>query len=495
MYRKCGDLSTANQLFDKMPVRDVVTWNSLMAGHSEVAYVDKALDGFAKGRKVKIKLDRFSYASSLSACGDHGDVKKGRIVHGLVVVSGLAHRPFLTNSLIDMYSKCGRIDDVRLVFDHAEELDEVSWNSLLSAYVRVGWPEVVTNILVWMHRSGVRLNTFALGSIVKACSGFNDSEEVRKMLHGCVVKVGLDLDIFVGSATHDMYAKNGGLEEAIKVFECIPNTSVVVFNALIAGFSRLGTKQCSAVRFDALRLFSEMLRRQMRPSKFMFKSVLEACNLIKAFKCGKQIHARIITRDLQDDEFVGSALITLYSSMGQIEGSFRCFHATPKQDIFTWTSMISACVLNEHFERALCLFNELLGLGIKPDQFTISTVMSACSNLGILRICEQIHCFTTKAGLDQFTACGNSQINMYSELGDINAAIRTFQNTGSLDVVSWSAIISSHALLGCAIDAIGLFEKMMECKVTPKDVTFLAVLTACSHGGLVDEGFRSNFSF
>ena len=95
-----------------------------------------------------------------------------------------------------------------------------------------------------------------------------------------------------------------------------------------------------------------------------------------------------------------------------------------------------------------------------------------------------------KAGLDQFTVCGNSQINMYSELGDIDAAIRTFQNIESLDVVSWSAIISSHALLGCATNAIGLFEKMMECMVTPNDITFLAVLTACSHGGLVDEGFR-----
>ncbi|XP_008803679.3 pentatricopeptide repeat-containing protein At3g13880-like [Phoenix dactylifera] len=490
MYCKRGDLSTANQLFDKMLVRDVVTWNSLMAGYSEVAYVDKALDEFAKGRKAKIKLDRISYASALSACGDHGDAQKGRIVHGLVVVSGLASRAFLTDLLIDMYSKCGRIDDVRLVFDHAEELDEVSWNSLLSAYVRVGWPEVATNILVWMHRSGVKLNSFALGSILKACSGFNDSEEVQKMLHGCVVKVGLDLDIFVGSAMLDVYAKNGGLEEAIKVFECIPNPSVVLFNALIAGFSRLGTKQCNAVRFDALRLFSEMLRRRMRPSKFTFSSVLEACNLIKAFKCGKQIHAHIITNDLQDDEFAGSSLITLYSNMGQIEDSFRCFHATSKKDIFTWTSMISACVLNKHFERALSLFNELLGLGIKPDQFAISTIMRACSNLGILRIGEQIQGFAMKAGLDQFTVCGNSQINMYSELGDINAAIRTSQNIGSLDVVSWSTIISSHALLGCATDAIGLFEKMMECMVTPNDVTFLAVLTACSHGGLVDEGFR-----
>ncbi|RRT43664.1 hypothetical protein B296_00056236 [Ensete ventricosum] len=490
MYCWCGDPTTARQVLDRMLVRDAATWNILAAGYSRVGYCGRALDVFREARSAGVGLDRFSYAGALSASGDCGDARTGRMVHGMAVVSGLSRRAFVTNSLMDMYSKCGMINEVRLVFDHAEELDEVSWNSLLSAYVSVGWPEVAVNILVWMHRSGVKLNSFALGSILKACSGMRDSDDVRRMMHGCVTKVGLDLDLFVGSAMLDMYAKNGGLEEAIKIFECIPNPSVVVFNAMIAGFSRLGTKSSGKDRFKALSLFREMLRRQIKPSKFTFKSVLEACMSVHAFRCGRQIHAHVIINNLQDDEFIGSALISLYSTSNLTMESLSCFQMTPKQEIFTWTSMISAFTQNEQYEMALSLFKELLGLRRKLDQSIISSVITACSHMGMLRIGEQIHGYATKLGHDMFTDCGNSLINMYTKTGDAGASIRIFQNIGGLDVFSWSAMISSYALHGNAGDALVLFEKMKECRAVPDHVTFLAVLTACSHGGLVDEGFR-----
>ncbi|CAL9145582.1 unnamed protein product [Musa hybrid cultivar] len=490
MYCRCGDPTTARQVFDRMPVRDAATWNILAAGYSRVGYCGRALDVFREARSAGVGLDRFSYAGALSASGDFGDVRMGRMVHGMVVVTGLSRRAFLTNSLMDMYSKCGMIDEVRLVFDHAEELDEVSWNSLLSAYVSVGWPEVAVNILVWMHRSGVKLNSFALGSILKACSGMRDSDDVRRMMHGCVTKVGLDLDLFVGSAMLDMYAKNGGLEEAVKIFECIPNPSVVVFNAMIAGFSRLGTKSSGKDRFKALSLFREMLRRQMKPSKFTFKSVLEACMSVRAFRCGRQIHAHVIINNLQDDEFIGSALISLYSTSNLTMESLSCFQMIPKQEIFTWASMISAFTQNEQYEMALSLFKELLGLRRKLDQVIISSVITACSRMGMLRIGEQIHGYATKLGHDKFTVCCNSLIDMYTKTGDVGASVRMFQDIGSLDVFSWSAMISSYALHGNAGDALVLFEKMKECRAVPDHVTFLAVLTACSHGGLVDEGFR-----
>ncbi|XP_072970323.1 pentatricopeptide repeat-containing protein At3g13880-like [Typha angustifolia] len=490
MYLKCGNLVHALKLFDRMPVRDVVTWNSLMSGYSQIGCCEKALDVFRYARSSEVSLDRFSYAGALGVCGKAGDLKNGRVIHGLAVVCGLAQRAFLINSLIDMYSKCGMIDEVRMVFDRANELDEVSWNLLLSAYIRMGWPEVAMNILVWMHRSGVKLNSFSLGGILKACSGFSDSEEVRRMLHGCVLKVGLDLDLFVGSAMLDMYAKNGGLEEAIKAFECIPNPSVVVFNAMIAGFSRLGNEPCHEVRVGALGLFSEMLRRKIRPSKFTIKSVLEACKLTNKIRCGKQIHAHVILNGLQEDEFIGSALITLYSNSCLIDDSLRCFHLTPKQDVFIWTSMITAYAHNEHFEGALHLFNEFLSLEIKPDQFMISSLMNACSDMGVMRSGQQIQCYSMKIGLDQFTVCGNSQIKMYTNTGNIKASVRTFQDIGCLDNFTWSAMISSYALHGHEREALILFQKMEECKVMPDQMTFVAVLTACKCGGLVDEGLR-----
>jgi pentatricopeptide repeat protein len=228
----------------------------------------------------------------------------------------------------------------------------------------------------------------------------------------------------------------------------------------------------------------------MEPTEFTFSSVIRACNLAGDVEFGKQIHGQVLKHCFQGDDFVGSALIDLYLNSGCMEDGFRCFRSVPKQDVVTWTAMISGCVQNELFERALTLFHELLGAGLKPDPFTITSVMNACASLAVARTGEQIQCFATKSGFGRFTAMGNSCIHMYARSGDVAAAIRRFQEMESYDVVSWSAVISSHAQHGCAREALQFFNKMVDAKVLPNEITFLAVLTACSHGGLVDEGLR-----
>ncbi|XP_037441884.1 pentatricopeptide repeat-containing protein At3g13880-like [Triticum dicoccoides] len=487
-----GDMRHARFLFDGMPRRDAVSWNTLIAGYSSQGGSSARLarTAFRDARGGGVRADRFTYAAVLAACGRAGDWRHGRAAHGLAVVSGLAQDVFLTNSVIDMYAKCGMIDDVRLVFDRAEERDEASWNLLLSAYVCMGWPEVAVHVLVWMHRSGVKLDSFALGGILKACSELQGSEDVRRMLHGCVVKVGLDLDMFVGSAMVDMYAKNGGLEEAIKVFDCIPNQNAVVYGAMIAGFARLGNDPCPEIRIEAVRLFSDLLRMGVKLSRFTFKSVLEVCNLTNAVHCGRLIHAHVIFNGFQDDEFIANALINLYSQARSVSDSLRCFQMTPRQDVVTWTSMITAFVHDENFEKALGLFLEFLSVGKEPDQFTLSSVMNACAALSLPATCKQIHCYTVKSGLAQFTVCGNSQISMYRNIGDVEASKKTFELITCLDIFSWSAMILSYAVHGHEGEALVLLEKMKDCGVVINDNALLAVLIACSQQGLAEEGFR-----
>ncbi|TVU44056.1 hypothetical protein EJB05_03483, partial [Eragrostis curvula] len=490
VYCRCGDMRHGRLLFDGMPRRDVVSWNTLIAGYSSAGSARLALDAFRDARGSGICADRFTYAAVLGACAGARDGRSGGAAHGLAVVSGHARTAFVTNSVIDMYAKCGMIDEVRLVFDRAEERDEVTWNLLLSAYVRMGWPEVAVNVLVWMHRSGAKLDAFSLGGIVKACTELEDSEDVRKMLHGCVVKVGLDLNVFVGSAMVDMYAKNGGLEEAVKVFDCIPDQNVVVYNAMIAGFARLGNDPCPEIRIEAVRLYSNLLRRRIRPSKFTFKSLLEVCNLTNAVRCGRQVHAHVICSGFEGDEYIANALINLYSKAWSVDDSLRCFHRTPKQESFTWTSMITIFVEDEQFEMALHLFRELCCTEKEPDQFTISSVMNACACLSVPMTCEQIHCYAVKSGFDQFTVCGNSQIAMYRNIGDLTAAKKTFDKITCLDAFSWSQMVLNYAVHGHGREALQLFETMKDRGVMINEFAFLAILVACSHQGLTDEGFR-----
>ncbi|KAJ4979132.1 hypothetical protein NE237_009912 [Protea cynaroides] len=491
MYCKCGDMDMACQLFDRMPRQDIVSWNSLISGYSQVGFYHKAMEVFNEARMARIKLDKFTYATALSVCARAGNIVLGELIHGLITISGLGDQVFLTNSLIDMYSKCGRIDQARCLFDNSDELDDVSWNALIAGYVKVGSNDEVLKVFTQMYQSGFKLNTFALGSVIKACCSLSPgSKGIGKMLHGCIIKLRLDLDVVVATALLDMYAKIGNLDDATRIFQFIPDPNVVTFNAMIAGCFRLETEASDEFADVALNLFSKMQKKGMKPSKFTFSSILKACNVVGAFDYGKQIHAQIFKNNLHSDEFIGSSLIDLYSLLGSTEDGLRCFHSTLKLDIVSWTSMIGGCVRNGQFELALNLFSELLTSGRKPDEFTISSVLSACANLAAARSGEQIQCYAMKTGIAEYTVVVNSQICMYAKSGDIDAANLTFKEARNLDVVSWSVMISSHAQHGCAKEALSFFEKMKNSGITPNHITYLGVLTACSHGGLVDDGFR-----
>lgn len=490
MYCKCGEMNTAQKLFDKLSRRDVISWNSLISGYTQVGSYNKAMDMFTKARIDALELDKYTYANALGLCAKVRNIKLGWVIHGLIIVSGFGGEVFLTNSLIDMYSKCQWLDQARLVFENSNELDNVSWNSLIAAYVRVSANEEMLRLLLKMQNSGLDFDSYVLGSVLKACcSNFNHALECGKMVHACAVKHGLNLDVVVGTALLDMYAKIGFLGDAIRIFKLMPNKNIVMYNAMIAGFFR---KENDNDEFadEAFSIFLEMQRQGMKPSKFTFSSILKACNAVGAFEYGKQIHALIYKNNLQSDEFLGSALVELYSLYGSTEDGLICFNSTSRLDIVSWTSMIAGYVQNGQFESALALFIELLESGRKPDEFTISSMFSACASLAAARLGEQIQGYAIKTGIGNFLIVRNSQICMYANSGDIDSANLTFEETEKADIVSWSVMIRTNAQHGCAREALDLFELMKDYEVTPNHITFLGVLTACSHGGLVDEGLR-----
>ena len=483
-------MDIAQKLFDRMPKRNIVSWNSLISGYAQMGFYHDAMNVFKEARVSCLKLDKFTFLHALSVCGQNRDLRLGRLIHALITVSGSGSPILLANSLINMYCKCGQIDWARMVFENADELDSVSWNSLIAGYVRIGSNEEMLRLLVKMLRHGLNLNTYSLGSALKACgANFSSSIEWGKMLHGCTVKLGLDLDVVVGTALLDMYAKIGVFDDATKIFKLMPDPNVVMYNAMIAGFLQTETMTDEFAN-EAIDLFLEIQRQGLKPSKFTFSSILKACSFIEAFECGKQIHAKICKYNLKSDEFIGNALVELYSLSGSIDDGLKCFHSTPKLDVVSWTSLIAGHVQNGQFEGGLTLFHELLLSGRKPDEFTLSTMLSACANLAAVRSGEQIHAYAIKTGIGNFTIIQNSQICMYAKCGDIDSATMIFKDIKNPDIVSWSVMISSNAQHGCAKEALELFEIMNDSGIAPNHITFVGVLVACSHGGLVEEGLR-----
>ncbi|EOY17313.1 hypothetical protein QUC31_001418 [Theobroma cacao] len=490
MYCKAGEMDVAHRLFDRMSKPNLVSYNSLISGYTQMGAFDKAMQVFLEARKSCLKLDKFTYAGALNACAQTGGLELGKLIHGLIVVSGLVEKTFLTNSLIDMYCKCECLDHARFLFENSKELDEVSWNTLIAGYVAMNGKEEMLKLLINMHRNGLNLNSYTMGSVLKACCTIIDiGRTYGEMLHGCIIKLGLDVDIVVGTALLDMYAKKGEVNSAVKIFETMPDRNIVMYNAMISGFIEAESisKECAN---EAFSLFSELKRQGLKPSKFTFSSMLKACYAVEDFDHGKQIHAQICKYNLQCDEFIGSALIELYSLMGSSEDSLKCFRSTPKRDIVLWTSMIAGHVQNGQFESALNLFHELLASGGRPDEFIISSMFSACADSATASLGEQVHGHAIRSSLGNFRIVQNSQLCMYAKCGDIGSADLTFREMQNPDVVSWSVMICSYAQHGCARDALNLFELMKEHGIAPNHITFIGVLCACSYGGLVEEGLQ-----
>lgn len=397
---------------------------------------------------------------------------------------------FVMNSLINMYSKCKRIEAARVLFDTCDELDDVSWNSIIAGYVRLGdgFREVF-ELLARMHRSGLVFSDYTLGSALKACCVDKSLNCIGKMLHVCAIKLDLNSNMVVGTALLDMYAKTGCLTDAVRVFESFRYHNDFMYNTMIAGFLQRQTVSCGYAR-EALGLFCEMQRLGLNCSKFTFSSIVKACVAIGDFRAGRQIHAQICKKNLQCDEFVGCSLVDFYSFFGSIDDGIRCFNSTPKLDVVSWTSMIAGCVENGKFETALSLLRQFMASGRKPDEFIMSSVMGVCADMAAARSGEQIQGWALKFGISNFIIVQNSQICMYAKSGDIDSARLTFQEIENPDVVSWSEMICCNAHHGFANEALRIFELMTVSGIKPNHITLLGVLTACSHGGLVDEGLR-----
>ncbi|PNY13235.1 pentatricopeptide (PPR) repeat protein [Trifolium pratense] len=259
---------------------------------------------------------------------------------------------------------------------------------------------------------------------------------------GSALKIGLDLNVLVGTALLDMYAKTTGcLMDAVRVFESFSWKNDFMYNAMIAGFLQGKSALCCGNVREALDVFGEMRRKGLKFSKFTFSSIVRL----------------VLVLDIL------SSLVDLYSFFGNIDDGLRCFEMTPKLDVVSWTSAIAGCVWNQQFENAL--------YGCSKDW-------------------RQIQGYALKFGVANFTIVKNSQICMYAKSGDIDAALMTFQETENPDVVSWSVMICSYAQHGFAKEALRLFELMTISGIEPNQITLLGVLTACSHGGLIEEGLR-----
>eukprot|EP01018_Ginkgo_biloba_P010468 Gb_28787 [translate_table: standard] len=483
MYAKCGSLIIARQLFDAMPERNSVSWTAIITGYAQNAHGDAALICFNDMRRAGMKQDEFTFASVLKACAGEGALEQGKQVHESIIKTGFEANIFVGSALVDMYVKCGSIDDARHVFDRMFQRDVVLWTTIIAGYAQHGHGEESFTAFDQMLCAGMNPNQFTFASVLMACSRL-EAVEQGKQIHSRILKSGFLGHVVLDNVLIDMYSKCERIEDARQVFDEMTQRNEVSWNAIVAGYVQQGHGK------EALTLFCQMQQASVKLDKFTFASILRACAGLGDQGHGKQVHSSIIKSGFESHDVLGSALVDMYAKCGNIEDARDMFNEMSRGNVMSGNAMITAYAQHGQGEEALEVFNQMQRAGMKPDQFTFASVLQACAGVAAFDLGKQVHAHIIRSRFGSHIVFGNSLTDMYAKSGSIEDARQVFDNMSERNVVSWTTIIAGYGKHGQGKEALQLFEQMQETSMKPDHITFLAILFACSHAGLVNEGWH-----
>ncbi|XP_042496465.1 pentatricopeptide repeat-containing protein At4g21300-like isoform X2 [Macadamia integrifolia] len=489
MYWKCGALEDALHLFENILNRDSVSWNTMISGFDQSVMPLQALVMFRRMvRELGAIPNRVACLSALSSCSSCGSLLHGKEIHAFVTKNGLDLDPSLVNEMIGMYMKCGHLRNAEHVFgillerEHLRE-NTLIWNAMISGYVFNGCFWDAFALFQKMLMLGINLDSSTMVTVLVLCSQLLDLK-VGRQIHGYIVCVGLKLNARIETAILDMYCKCGEIQDGLNVFERSSNMNFVMWGAIIAGCAQNGLST------KALELFSKSRVEGGLVDPITVLAVLRACSSLSLMLNGMETHGLAIKMGFSSDVFIGGALTDMYAKCGDIESSQRIFLGLSARDVISWNALVSGYAQNDYADKALKAFRNMQYELVRPNTVTFASILSVCARLSALILCKQIHCYLIRNRFDANVLVSNSLISAYARCGDISSALIIFNGISERNEISWNSMIAGLGIHGHMDDMLALFDKMKAADIKPDHVTFTAILSACSHAGRVDEGWR-----
>lgn len=337
--------------------------------------------------------------------------------------------------------------------------------------------------------------------------------EEGKRVHNHITLSKFMPGIFISNKIIDLYCKCNCVEDAHKVFDKMGERDLCSWNTLISGYAKMGQMEKARVLFDAmpdrdsfswtamvsgyvkkdkpkdaLELFRQMQWEKLPSNKFTISSALAASASIPSLQLGKEIHGHIVRSALDSDAVVWSALSDMYGKCGSTEEARYVFNKTWERDVVSWTAMINRYFEDARWEEGFLLFSDLLRSGVRPNDFTFAGVLNACAQQTIEGSGKQVHGYMLRLGFDPLSFAASSLVHMYSKCGNISSAYNVFKFLPTPDLVSWTSLINGYAQNGQPHESLRLFDLLLTTGLKLDHITFVGVLSACTHAGLVDKG-------
>ncbi|KAI5062635.1 hypothetical protein GOP47_0023174 [Adiantum capillus-veneris] len=483
MYAKWGRLDTAQQLFDLLPVRNIVSWNALIAGYIEHGFGEDALDCVEKMHHEGVAQDAVTFACSLKACANVGTPLKGQETHAEIARRGMLEKdPVVGNSLVDMYGKCGWLTKAQEVFDNLSVKSVVSWNALISGNVEHGHDKEAIKCYVMMRKEGFLPDSVTLVCCLKACANVGDTIMACELHDEVVQKDLMESDIDVGNTLVDMYAKFGCHLKAQQIFDSLPVRDIVSWNAVLVGYAKHGHGK------EALQRFEQMQLECVLADAISLGASLKACASIRALRKGQELHCKIQKGIHRNDHVIGTALVDLYAKCGLLDKAQLVFDNLPHKDAASWNALISGYADQGCGEDALKCFEQMEFADVSPNSITLLCSLKACGSAKDTAMGLKIHAEISRRNLLDRDLVGNTLVDMYAKCGMIVRAQEVFNELPARDVVSWTVLIAGLVEHGFADEALNRFWKMQHKGVCPNIVSFVFGLKACASMGATDKG-------
>ncbi|VVB12553.1 unnamed protein product [Arabis nemorensis] len=484
MYTNCGDLKEASRIFDQVRIEKALFWNTLMNELGKSGDFSGSIRLFKKMMSFGIEMDRYTFSSVSKSFSGLRSVYGGEQLHGYVLKSGFGDCNSVANSLLAFYLKKETVESARKVFDEMTERDVISWNSMINGYISNGLAEQGLSVFVRMLCSGIEVD---LATIVSVFGGCADSRLIAlgRAVHCIGLKACLGKADRFCNKLLDMYSKCGDLDSAKVVFEEMRDRSVVSYTSMIAGYAREG------LAGEAVKLFAEMEEEGISPDVYTVTEVLSCCARNRLLEEGKRVHEWIKENDMGFDIFVSNALMDMYAKCGSMREAELVFSEMPVEDIISWNTVIGGYSKNCYANEALSLFSLMLEeKRFDPDERTVACVLPACASLSAFDKGREIHGYIMRNRYFSDRHIANSLVDMYAKCGALLLARLLFDEIASKDLVSWTVMIAGYGMHGFGKEAIALFNQMRQADIEPDEISFVSLLYACSHSGLVDEGWR-----
>ncbi|CAK8539806.1 unnamed protein product [Lathyrus sativus] len=435
-----------------------------------------------------------------------------KLIHAQIILHGLATQILTLGKLVSSGVQFGDLRYAHHLFDQIPQPNKFMFNHLIKGYSNSNDPTMSLLLYRQMVSAGLLPNQFTVPFVLKACSA-KSCYWAGVCVHAQSIKLGMGSHVCVQNSILTVYVACDLILSARKVFDDISERTLVSWNSMIAGYSKMGWSK------EVVLLFREMQQVGLEPDVFTLVGLLSVSSKHSNLDLGRFVHRYIVVNGIKTDSVVTNALVDMYAKCGRLKYAESVFDQMLDKDVVSWTCMINAYANHGLIDYALTVFNQvpvknvvswnsiiwchvqeglyaeavelfyrMCGSGVLPNDATLVAILSCCSHMGDLALGKQAHNYIYDNNVTLSVTLCNAIIDMYAKCGALQTAMDIFFGMPVKNVVSWNIVIGALALHGLGKEAIEMFEKMWASGVCPDEITFTGLLSACSHSGLVDIG-------